>query len=107
LKPGKNEFIILNVATTVEIIKPVFKPKIQFEASALTDTEQFAIVHCTITHFTAIRIWSTTYLVQENGNRKKLLHAFNIPAYPDYKYLDAGHRFTLVFERLDKSSFVV
>jgi hypothetical protein len=51
---------------------------------------------------TAIRIWPTTFLIQDNSDRKKLLHAFNISPYPNWKIVNEGHVFTLVFEGLDK-----
>ncbi len=81
-------------------------PDILKEARASTD--KCTIVHCVYgvpgasSH--RMRIFPTTYLVQENGVRKKLLQFFNIPAYPEWKYFtSATCSFTLVFEGLDKN----
>lgn len=82
--------------------KPTFKPEIDFAVQPAVDEERSTIVHCTVHELTLIRIWPTTYLIQEDGVRKKLLHAYNITEYPDWKWAFPGHRFTLVFEGLDK-----
>lgn len=85
------------------IAKPVFKPQINFKVEELLQEERATIVHCMYNElFGAIRIWPTTFLVQPNGNRKKLLQAFGISEYPDWMYVSYGHVFTLVFEGLDK-----
>lgn len=82
--------------------KPVFKPKIAFEAEAAMLEERATIVHCTVIFDSAIRIWKTTYLIQEDGIRKQLLYAYHIPEYPNWAIVPGGHVFTLVFEGLDK-----
>ena len=41
--------------------------------------------------------------MQEDGARKKLLQAYNISSFPIWKMVNSGHRFTLIFEGLDKS----
>lgn len=81
---------------------PVFRPHIDFAVSVDEHSERVAIVHCTLSHWNLIRIWPSTFLVQEDGTRRKLLQAFNITAYPDWKLVLPGHRFTLIFEGLDK-----
>lgn len=86
--------------------KPVFKPEIDFKPSLETFEEKVTIVHCTYEFplqlaVAAIRIWPTTYLVQDDGRRKKMLQAFNITSFPAWKLVSPGHRFTLVFEGLD------
>jgi hypothetical protein len=67
--------------------------------------ERFTIVHCK--HFTLFptyaRIWPTTYLIENDGSKKKLLHAINIAVSPAWQYFDMYSdylHFTLVFERL-------
>jgi hypothetical protein len=91
-------------ATIVE--KPIFKPNISFQIEADTLEERSTIVHCTVKadEFwpTGIRIWPTTFLIQENGERKKLLQAYNIAPYPNWKWVLNGHVFTLIFEGLSK-----
>jgi hypothetical protein len=83
---------------------PVINPDIDFEVALLE--ERATIVHCTLTHFSAVRIWPSTFLVQEDGIRKQLLQAFNIAEYPEWKWLLAGQTFTLVFEGLDRSCVI-
>ena len=87
-------------------IKPRFAPEVSFEVSSLVLEERTTIVHCTLLEDSFIRIWPTTYLVQEDGGRKPMIQAFNIVAYPNWKLVPAGHRFTLVFEGLDKGCAV-
>jgi hypothetical protein len=81
---------------------PVFKPAIEFKVEPEMNEERTTIVHCIVEDGFAVRIWPTTYLVQENGVRKNLLFAYNIAAYPHWKWIFPGHRFTLVFEGLDR-----
>ncbi|TCJ13584.1 hypothetical protein EPD60_12360 [Flaviaesturariibacter flavus] len=83
-------------------LAPVFKPEISFKVETLPDTERSTIVHVTLPELTLARIWPTTFLVQDDGTRKRLLHAFNITEYPHWKLFFPGERFTLVFEGLDK-----
>ncbi|RYY94880.1 MAG: hypothetical protein EOO11_17005 [Chitinophagaceae bacterium] len=83
------------------IARPVFKPDISFKVEALE--ERATIVHCSMTEFSAARIWPSTYLVQEDGTRKALLQAFGIAPYPNWKWLLPGETFTLVFEGLDRN----
>ena len=69
--------------------------------------DNYTIVHCHYQNIfwleEKIRIWPTTYLVQENASRKKLLHAFNVPLYPDWEIIKSStYHFTLLFEGLDK-----
>ena len=97
---------MIEAPPAIKIHKPKFKPEISFKVEIETLEEKSTIVHCMLSgaYFfpTAIRIWPTTYLIQENGDRKKLLHAYNITSYPNWKFVDEGHVFTLVFEGLDK-----
>lgn len=88
-------------ASTI-ITQPRFAPDISFEVDVDLLEERTTIVHCTLLEDSFIRIWPTTYLVQDNGVRKPMVQAFNIVAYPHWKLVPAGHRFTLVFEGLDK-----
>ena len=87
--------------------KPKFKPEVEFRVQAEVLLEKSTIVHCRLSgdyeYPAAIRIWPTTFLVQDNGDRKKLLHAYNIAPYPNWKIVNEGHVFTLIFEGLDKN----
>ena len=64
--------------------------------------ERATIVHCRLKEALWIRMWPSTWLIQQNTVHKKLLHIFNIDFYPAWKSVDAGYQFTLVFEPLDK-----
>lgn len=83
--------------------KPVFKPDINFEVEKELLVERATIVHCSILDISHIRIWPTTYLVQQDGTRKKLLQAYNISEFPQWKFIFGEHTFTLVFEGLDNA----
>jgi hypothetical protein len=91
---------------STRVPKTIFKPEINFKIELLSDEEQATIVHCTVLSDTLIRIWKSTCLVQQDGAKKKLLQAYNIPEYPVWKSVEPGHVFTLVFEALDKSCTV-
>lgn len=70
--------------------------------------ENCTIVHCRLsaTEEVLIRIWPQTFLIQDNGNRKKLIKALGIPLMPQWDIRSPSNgfvRFTLLFEGLDKS----
>jgi hypothetical protein len=87
----------------ITILKPVFKPDIDFETDKDFLEERATIVHCSLSDISHIRIWPTTFLIQQDGTRKKLLQAYNISEFPAWKFIFGEHTFTLVFEGLDKS----
>ena len=87
---------------TPSTVKPPFAPEVSIHPSLLQLEERTTIVHCTLVEDSFIRIWPSTYLVQQNGVRKQLVQAFGIAAYPEWKFAEAGHRFTLVFEGLER-----
>jgi len=87
----------------IQTAKPLFSSRIDFKIAPQEGLERSTIVHCSVSDVDAIRIWPTTYLVQDNGDCKKLLHAYRISPYPYWTFVDAGHTFTLIFEGLDKS----
>ena len=98
---------MIEAPPAITIQKPKFTPEIDFGLKAEVLVEKSTIVHCRLSEGyefpTAIRIWPTTFLVQDNSDRKKLLHAYNIAPYPSWKIVNEGHVFTLIFEGLDKS----
>ncbi len=76
--------------------------------SILEETERQTIVHCTLEampHFysTLVRIWPTTFLIQENGVKKNLLYFERITGFPMWMPVRLPHTFTLIFEGLDES----
>lgn len=82
--------------------RPRLAPEINIQLDTLQLEERTTIVHCTLLEDSFIRIWPTTYLVQQDGVRKAMVQAFGIAPYPNWGLAPAGHRFTLVFEGLDK-----
>jgi hypothetical protein len=70
-------------------------------------TEKCTIVHCR--YFTnepaGVRIWPSTFLVEDGGRRCKLIKNFNISIMPEWTYHLIENefiRFTLVFEALGR-----
>lgn len=84
------------------ITRPHTAPDVTIEVDLLQLEERTTIVHCTLVEDSFIRIWPTTYLVQQNGVRKQLVQSYGIASFPDWGLAHAGHRFTLVFEGLDR-----
>jgi len=94
----------------------IAKPSVEIDA-ALKELVRQQNQGCTILHCryyttepTGVRIWPTTFLVEDTGRRGKLLHQFNISLVPQWTYhlvYNDFIRFTLVFEALSKdcSSF--
>lgn len=97
---------MIKAPPAIKIQKPKCKPEVDVKVQTEVLEERSTIVHCRLSgdyeYPTVIRIWPTTFLVQDNSDRKKLLHAFNIAPYPNWKIVNAGHVFTLVFEALNK-----
>lgn len=85
------------------IAQPVFKPAISFQVDTAALEERCTIVHCVLPEETLVRIWPTTFLVQQDGTRKTLLQAYGITRYPYWTWAEPGYCFTLVFEGLDRS----
>ncbi len=89
------------------------KPKIVFVPKELTlpEEERQTIVYCTLTEsiadgFMLIRIWPTTFLIQSDGTRKKMLWFEQIAPYPHWWPVLVPHTFTLIFEGLDRNCTV-
>ncbi|RYY99794.1 MAG: hypothetical protein EOO11_03745 [Chitinophagaceae bacterium] len=82
------------------ILQPVFKPEIDFAIDPAASEERSTIVHCTLTVACLLRISPETFLVQEDGTRRALLHAYRIVQAPAWDFAVPNHRFTLVFEGL-------
>ncbi len=93
--------------STITIAKPQVQIDEAVQQLLQVEEESCTIVHCRIftEEPTMIRIWPQTFLVQDTGNRCKLIRAFNISMMPDWTYFPVKSgfiRFTLVFEGLDK-----
>jgi hypothetical protein len=75
------------------------------ELTELSEERQ-VVVHCTVRggepgEGTLIRIWPTTFLVQQDGSRKKMMYFEGISPFPVWTPVRLPHTFTLVFEGLD------
>lgn len=89
----------------------IARPKVEVD-SALKElikhaTERCAIVHCRfyVEELSAVRIWPTTYLIEDNGRKCRLIRPFNIslmPHWTQHFVINDFIRFTLVFEGLSK-----
>ena len=90
----------------------IAKPQIEIDEAIKEligrETERCVIVHCRyfVEELSAVRIWPSTYLIQDNGRKSKLLKTFNISLMPDWTehfVINDFIRFTLIFEGLSKS----
>lgn len=90
----------------------IAKPQVEVDTAIKEliehQTERCVIVHCRffLEEFSAIRIWPTTYLIQDTGRKSKLIKPFNIslmPHWTRYFVINDFIRFTLVFEGLHKA----
>lgn len=90
----------------------IAKPQVEID-KAIEELIQHQTENCTIVHcrfFTrelcGVRIWPSTFLIEDNGHKCKLIKAFNISMMPDWTQhfiINDFIRFTLVFEGLSKS----
>jgi hypothetical protein len=82
--------------------------KILIDARRQSLVERQVIVHCSFhpgDWDTKMRIWKSTFLRdQESSHKSKLLQAFNISLFPEWKFIEGGKAsvFTLVFSALPK-----
>lgn len=81
-------------------IDPIFQPKVKVGTEVREERQ--TIVHCRMTEGGLSRIWGTTYLIQDDGEHRKLLCAYGISQFPQWCMLEAGDTFTLVFEGLSR-----
>ncbi len=91
------------------ITKPKISPEILESLQPKVETEKQVIVHCCFpgTPFSdmLIRIWSSTFLIDESlGHKSSLIHHENISLYPYWTEVPAmkDYWFTLVFSGLPK-----
>lgn len=71
--------------------------------------EHQTILHCALSQRPSggtswdilIRIWPTTFLIQEDGSRRKLLFTEGIALFPYWLPVHLPYTFTLIFEGLD------
>ncbi len=92
---------------SVTIAKPLIEIDAQIKELIQHETERCTIVHCRLftEEPTGVRVWPTTFLIEDNGRKVELIKAFNISLAPDWTHHFVYHdfiRFTLVFEGLSK-----
>ncbi|GAA4337781.1 hypothetical protein [Flaviaesturariibacter amylovorans] len=85
------------------ILLPALKPEIDLAIDTAALEERSTIVHCTLTVACLLRISPQTFLVQEDGSRRALLHAYRIVQAPAWDFAGPDHNFTLVFEGLGRT----
>lgn len=89
------------------IAKPQVEVDEAVKALVKEQTESCTILHCRfLSEDTAIRIWLSTFLFEEDGKRKQLIKAFNISLMPQWtlaKPVNNYIHFTLLFEGLSKT----
>ncbi|RNI38020.1 hypothetical protein EFY79_07250 [Hanamia caeni] len=89
----------------------IAKPQVEIDEAikklVKRQTERCVIVHCRFfsKELSAIRIWPSTFLIQDTGKKSKLIEPFNIalmPHWTQHFVVNDFVRFTLVFEGLSK-----
>lgn len=93
---------------TATIVKPQVALDEVVKALTVEELEKCTIVHCKLynSQDTMLRIWPSTFLIENDGSRRELIKAFNISLMPDWTMYPNGNThigFTLVFEGLGKS----
>lgn len=94
--------------SSITIAKPQIVIDDAVKELVAQQTEECTIVHCR--YFSdepsGVRIWPSTFLVENTGKRCKLIKNFNISIMPLWTFHVVENtfiRFTLVFEALDKT----
>jgi hypothetical protein len=89
----------------------IAKPQVEIDAALkeliAQQPEECTIVHCRLftDQPTGVRIWPSTFLVEDSGRRCKLIKNFNISIMPHWTFHFIANefiRFTLVFESLSR-----
>ena len=89
----------------------IAKPQVEIDDAVKEllnhQTEECTIVHCRYfsTEPTGVRIWPSTFLIEDGGRRCKLIKNFNISIMPEWTFHFVQNeyiRFTPVFEGLSK-----
>lgn len=100
----------MNGSDTITVPRPTVAPELLKQLQNLTEVERQVIVHCCFpaTPFwgSLIRIWPTTYLIDDaSGTRSQLVHSENISMAPYWTEVPPmkDFWFTLIFSGLPKS----
>ena len=99
---------------SIEIAKPEVEIAAAIRELVKQQPEKCTIVHCryAIESGSMYRIWPETFLIENDGSRRRLIKAFNITLMPHWTlyFAEVGVvRFTLIFEGLSRncSSFTL
>ena len=97
--------------SSITIAKPSVVIDEEVKALIAHQTEECTIVHCRYftNEPTGVRIWPTTFLVEDSGKRCKLIKNFNISIMPEWTFYFIEYdfiRFTLVFEALSRDCMI-
>lgn len=101
--------IAANPPTAPSKAKPEVEVDVQHETETYTVEESHVYVHCyfnNTSHDMLIRIWKTTFLVdQASGGKSELVHAENISYAPQWTMVpgNSRFRFLLIFTALPKT----
>ncbi|MEO6670762.1 MAG: hypothetical protein ABIN36_14870 [Ferruginibacter sp.] len=93
---------MISIARPQVVIDEAVKELIQHQL------EKCTIVHCRLyaTEDTMLRIWPSTFLIEDDGSKRKLIKEFNISLAPNWTLYPTGSSyacFTLLFEGLSKT----
>lgn len=89
----------------------IAKPQVEIDKAIKEliqhQTERCTIVHCRffVEELSSVRIWPSTFLIEDNGRKCKLIKVFNISVMPHWTQhfvVNDFIRFALVFEGLSK-----
>jgi hypothetical protein len=109
VKPVFLHRLAAKVGSIPEIVRPEVDPEALTSIDAATLDDSFVYVHCYFQNKwenMLIRIWKTTYLVDErSASRSRLLHAENISIAPIWTQIPdkLEYNFLLIFSGLPKS----
>jgi hypothetical protein len=100
------QFLLFLPATLYIVLMPLLtptinRPQVDIQLQHGVLEERTTIVHCRLTIACLLRISPDTYLLQDNGQRRGLVHAFHIVQAPAWDFAAPNHCFTLVFEGLN------
>ncbi|MEO7523833.1 MAG: hypothetical protein ABIT58_07045 [Ferruginibacter sp.] len=99
---------MISTINTVTIAKPQVVIDEAVKLLTKEELEKCTIVHCKLysSEESMLRIWPSTFLIENDGSRRELIKAFNISLMPDWTVYPSGNSmigFTLVFEGLSKN----
>lgn len=81
--------------------KKIKKHNVELQTEQKINVEKQTVIRSWYSFSTSVRIWKSTCLIcNQTGNRSRLVYSDNVGQYPNWKWIDAGERFLMVFEAL-------